>query len=146
MDWSLLISIVALALTIYTYLCHDKKLKEQESAINKHQLDKMKLDAEESKKALICGKIAKEGNKYILTVTNNDDAVAHNIKIEGLDSRHILHNATHILPYKLLNPKEEIPIMLERAGLIYIDKLQLVYYWDDDFSNDRKKVQIVPLI
>lgn len=145
MDWSLLISLLALGTSVFTYFRHDRKLKKQEQKINNYQIAQMEAAAEENKKANICGDIRKSGNRYILTVSNRGKAIARDIRIEGLNSRHIIHSAEFLLPYSLLNPTESFDITIDRIGGYYIDRLSLVYRWDDDYSNDRTKEQIVML-
>lgn len=145
MDSSLLISLLALGTSVFTYFRHDRELKKQEQKINNYQIAQMEAAAEENKKANICGKIRQSGNRYILTVSNSGKAIARDIRIEGLNSRYIIHNANHLFPYKLLNPLECVEITIDRVGLIYIDRLDLVYYWKDEYSNDRTKEQIVML-
>ena len=51
--WSLIIAILALLFSAFTYLKHDKKLKDQARKINEYQLKKIEKDDLESKKAAI---------------------------------------------------------------------------------------------
>jgi len=83
---SIIISILALIGTVYTYFVHDRKIKRQESIINEYQLAKFKEEEEESKKAQICGNIVKyDSGKRVLKFYNRGKAMATNINIQGLD-------------------------------------------------------------
>ena len=57
--WGLIISILALLASAFTYFKHDKKLKEQERKINEYQLKQIEKEDLESKKAAIRGNIVK---------------------------------------------------------------------------------------
>ena len=48
--YSLIISVLALIASVFTYLRHDKKLKEQERRINEYQLKQIEKEDLESKK------------------------------------------------------------------------------------------------
>ena len=86
MDWSLLLSVLALIASVFTYFKHDKKLKEQERKINEYQLKQIEKEDLESKKAAIRGNIVKglKGGRT-LKVYNSGCAIARNIRVEGLD-------------------------------------------------------------
>ena len=51
--YSLIISVLALIASVFTYLRHDKKLKEQERRINEYQLKQIEKEDLEGKKAAI---------------------------------------------------------------------------------------------
>lgn len=58
--YSLIISVLALIASVFTYLRHDKKLKEQERRINEYQLKQIEKEDLESKKAAIRGNIVRD--------------------------------------------------------------------------------------
>lgn len=84
--YSLIISVLALIASVFTYFMHDKKLKEQERRINEYQLKQIEKENLENKKAAIRGNIVK-GLKSgrTLKVYNSGRATARNIRVEGLD-------------------------------------------------------------
>lgn len=103
--WGLIISILALAASAFTYFKHDKKLKDQERKINEYQLKQIEKEDLDSKKAAIRGNIIKGlKGKRTLKVYNSGRAIARNIRIEGLDVKGILHRADEFFPYELMNP------------------------------------------
>ena len=77
--YSLVISVLALIASVFTYLRHDKKLKEQERRINEYQLKQIEKEDLESKKAAIRGNIVKglKGGRT-LKVYNSGRATARN--------------------------------------------------------------------
>ena len=105
--YSLIISVLALIASVFTYLRHDKKLKEQERRINAYQLKQIEKEDLESKKAAIRGNIVKglKGGRT-LKVYNSGRATARNIRVEGLDVNGIFYMRRDIFPYELMNPQD----------------------------------------
>ena len=56
----IIISILALSLSIFTYLKHDKKIKQQSKMLNKYHLEKIEKEKEEEQKARIEAFVVKE--------------------------------------------------------------------------------------
>ena len=141
---SIIISILALIATVYTYFVHDRKIKRQESIINEYQLAKFKEEEEEGKKALISGNIIKtERSQRVLKIYNKGKATATNINIQGLDIREI-ELQDNILPYELLNPQDYAQIKF----LIVMNApstIKLTYTWDDAYQTGNSSTQILPL-
>lgn len=141
---SIIISILALIGTVYTYFVHDRKIKRQESIINEYQLAKFKEEKEEGKKALISGNIIKtERSQRVLKIYNKGKATATNINIQGLDIREI-ELQDNILPYELLNPQDYAQIKF----LIIMNApstIKLTYTWDDAYQTGNSSTQILPL-
>jgi len=50
---SIILSVLALLFSAYTYFAHDKKLKEQERQLNDYQFRSLKQGEEENLKAII---------------------------------------------------------------------------------------------
>lgn len=146
MDWSLLISLLALGTSVFTYFRHDRKLKKQEQKINNYQIVQMEAAAEENKKALICGDVSKDGDSRILTIVNKGTATAKNIRIEGLDVSYIWHNGNGLLPYEQLNNLDKFSIRIIPTGFIRRNTLPITFRWDDEYATNRENVQIIPLI
>lgn len=144
--WSLIIAILALLFSAFTYFKHDKKLKDQERKINEYQLKKIEKDDLESKKAAIQGNIVKglKGNR-MLKVYNSGRAIARNIRIEGLDVEGLFHRADEIFPYELMNPQDytEVHIMLFNNCS---PTIKLKYIWDDESGKDNEYEQVLTII
>lgn len=143
--WGLIISIVALAASAFTYLKHDKKLKDQERKINEYQLRQIEKEDIESKKAAIRGNIVKglKGNRT-LKVYNSGRAIARNIRIEGLEVDGLYHRASQFFPYELMNPQDyaEVSIILFTG---YPPIIKLKYIWDDESGENNEFEQPLTL-
>lgn len=143
--WGLIISILALLASAFTYFKHDKKLKEQERKINEYQLKQIEKEDLESKKAAIRGNIVKGlKGKRTLKVYNSGRAIARNIRIEGLDVEGLFHRADEVFPYELMNPQDytEVNIMLFNNCA---PTIMLKYIWDDESGKNNEFEQVLTL-
>ena len=143
--WGLIISILALLASAFTYFKHDKKLKEQERKINEYQLKQIEQEDLESKKAAIRGNIVKGlKGKRTLKVYNSGRAIARNIRIEGLDVEGLFHRADEVFPYELMNPQDytEVNIMLFNNCA---PTIKLKYIWDDESGKNNEFEQVLTL-
>ena len=77
MNWELIVAIAAFVVSLgalifsaYTYSKHDKKIKAQEQIINDYQINKIKKEDEDRKKASIRGNIVNYRGKSILKIYN----------------------------------------------------------------------------
>lgn len=145
MDWSLLLSILALIANVFTYFKHDKKLKEQERKINEYQLKQIEKEDLESKKAAIRGNIVKglKGGRT-LKVYNSGRATARNIRVEGLDVNGVIHRGGDIFPYELMNPQDYTELTIHLV-MGCPSTLKLKYIWDDEFGLNNEFEQILTL-
>ena len=152
MNWELIVAIAAFVVSLgalifsaYTYSKHDKKIKAQEQIINDYQINKIKKEDEESRKANIKGNIY-PGNKgkLILKVFNSGKAIARNIRVEGLDVDSLIIIGKELFPYVLMNPQDNTELTL----LITKDSpstIRLRYIWDDDFGQNNEFEQVLTL-
>ena len=143
--WGLIISILALLASAFTYFKHDKKLKEQERKINEYQLKQIEKEDLESKKAAIRGNIVKGlKGKRTLKVYNSGRAIARNIRIEGLDVEGLFHRADEVFPYELMNPQDytEVNIMLFNNCA---PTIKLKYICDDESGKNNEFEQVLAL-
>lgn len=152
MNWELIVAIAAFVVSLgalifsaYTYSKHDKKIKAQEQIINDYQINKIKKEDEESRKANIKGNIY-PGNKgkLILKVFNSGKAIARNIRVEGLDVDSLIVIGKELFPYELMNPQDDTELTL------WITKdspstIRLRYIWDDDFGQNNEFEQVLTL-
>ena len=143
--YSLIISVLALIASVFTYLRHDKKLKEQERRINEYQLKQIEKEDLESKKAAIRGNIVK-GLKSgrTLKVYNSGRATAHNIRVEGLGVDGIFYMGRDIFPYELMNPQDYTELTMHlTCGCPSTIKLK--YIWDDEYGNNNEFEQVLTI-
>ena len=143
--YSLIISVLALIASVFTYLRHDKKLKEQERRINEYQLKQIEKEDLESKKAAIRGNIVKrlKGGRT-LKVYNSGRATARNIRVEGLDVNGIFYMRRDIFPYELMNPQDYTELTMHlTCGCPSTIKLK--YIWDDEFGDNNEFEQVLTI-
>ena len=143
--YSLIISVLALITSVFTYLRHDKKLKEQERRINEYQLKQIEKENLENKKAAIRGNIVKglKGGRT-LKVYNSGRATARNIRVEGLDVNGIFYMRRDIFPYELMNPQDYTELTMHlTCGCPSTIKLK--YIWDDEYGNNNEFEQVLTI-
>lgn len=140
---SISLSVIAIIASAFTYFKHDKKLKEQEHNINAYQLKQIADSEVELKKAYITGTTHRDHqNAIILTIKNSGKARAHNIRIIGLDEGKYCFYGPDILPYEFLNPGDTFELKFT-ANLASSYKEKVIYYWDDDFTDNNHLEQII---
>jgi hypothetical protein len=138
------LSVLAIALTVAGYFMHDKRLKEQEEKLNAYQLRKIDEEEHESKKALVKGNIIKyDKGKRELRVFNSGRSAARNVRVEYLNDMEHIAIRDDNFPYELLNPQDHSEILLMPVGPV--QKLHIKFIWDDDFKNNNELVQVLTL-
>ena len=145
MNWELIISCLALGVSVFTYFKHDKKIKAQEQIINDYQINKIAKENEESKKASIRGNIIKgDKGKRTLKVYNCGKATARDIRVEGLDIGSLVVMRNDLFPYELMNPQDytEVVIWVVKGSP---STIKLKYVWDDDFGQNNEFEQVLTL-
>jgi hypothetical protein len=150
MDWSLIISILALCLSLITYFVHDIRIKKQERVINDYQLSQINEERQQKKQAAVKANIiSKPGGTRIIKVFNSGKAVARNInfKILTQGNFHTL-NSENLFPYELLNPQEstEFTLVIFKGSVNgNVDKIKVETTWEDDSSTQNKYEQLLTL-
>lgn len=145
MNWELIISCLALGVSVFTYFKHDKKIKAQEQIINDYQINKIAKENEEIKKASIRGNIIKgDRGKRTLKVYNCGKATARDIRVEGLDIGSLAVMRNDLFPYELMNPQDytEVVIWVVKGSP---STIKLKYVWDDDFGQNNEFEQVLTL-
>lgn len=145
MNWELIISFLALGVSVFTYFKHDKKIKAQEQIINDYQINKIAKENEEIKKASIRGNIIKgDRGKRTLKVYNCGKATARDIRVEGLDIGSLAVMRNDLFPYELMNPQDytEVVIWVVKGSP---STIKLKYVWDDDFGQNNEFEQVLTL-
>jgi hypothetical protein len=145
MNWELIISCLALGVSVFTYFKHDKKIKAQEQIINDYQINKIAKENEEIKKASIRGNIIKgDRGKRTLKVYNCGKATARDIRVEGLDMGSFVVMRNDLFPYELMNPQDytEVFIWVVKGSP---STIKLKYIWNDDFGQNNEFEQVLTL-
>ncbi len=142
---SVILAVLALTLSAYTYFAHDRRLKKQEQQLNEHQLRSLAQNEEENKKAVIRAKAVKykSGNRT-LYIYNEGKAKARNLKVVMPDAEQVFASRPNFpLSYEELLPgaSREVLLHLSEGD----DELTLSYEWADDFKRVNKESQTIDL-
>ena len=142
---SIIVAILALVFSCYTFFAHDRRLKQQEKLINEYQLRSMLQSEEENKKAIIRAKSVKyTSGKRTLCIFNTGKAKARNLKVDMLDDEQVVASRPELpQTYEELLPdaSREILLLLSEGD----DEITLTFEWEDDFRNDNKESQTIDL-
>jgi hypothetical protein len=142
---SLIIAILALLFSGFTYFAHDRKLKKQEIKLNEYQLRYLAQSEEESKKAVIRAKSVKTtGGKRTLYIYNAGKAKAQKVTVEMPNEKQVYaSNPQFPLSYDCLLPEayREVTLLLCEGN----DDLTLNYTWNDDYQKGNKESQTIDL-
>ncbi len=140
---SLCVAAAALLLSYYTYITHDKELKNQAKLINSYQIEKIELEKEESKKAVIEASVTSEDKDgIIINVSNKGKSKAKNVQVifPENDSICIIENPLMVV----LKPQNSFKIKMHLSSS-YPDTLDITFRWEDDYNKDNKDHQIIQL-
>jgi len=141
---SIILSVLAVLGSIFTYFYHDRKIKNQEKRLNEYQLKKFELENIENQKAQIKGNVIKTGaGNRSLIIFNAGKSTAHNIRLKILsDTNGIID--LEFDPYEMLNPQEktETRFFLSEG---HTPTLKVKYIWNDSFKENNEFVQVITI-
>lgn len=142
---SIIVAVLALVFSCYTFFAHDRRLKKQEKLLNEYQLRLMVQSEEENKKAVIRAKAVKyTGGKRTLYIYNTGKAKARNLKVDMVDNEQVVASRPEFpQAYEELLPdaSREVLLLLSEGD----DEITLTFEWEDDFRKDNKERQTVDL-
>ena len=141
---SIILSVLALSFSAYTFFAHDRKLKEQERQLNDYQLRSLLQSEEENKKAVIRAKAVNTGRgKRTLYINNEGKAKAKNVVVVLPNGEDIISNPQFPIQYTELIPDapREVILFLTEGD----DELTLNYTWDDEYATGNKETQTIDL-
>lgn len=136
---SLIIALLALLGSIYTYFKHDKRLKKQELLLQEYQLATFKKDDEDSKKAAFVVDSyyigGTDGGRVVFK--NIGKADARNVKWHySIDAVHGLKDGEHIQ----LSPQQELSHKYVLFSGDYLNKpFSITLVWEDDYATHNEK-------
>lgn len=143
-DYSLILSILAILGSIFTYTIHDRKIKAQEKLINDHQIGKIEEEKIQKTQATVRATLIK-GNKghRILRVYNKGKATARNVRLIVKDEPNYLY-ATNPFPFSALNEHENVDLKI-RLHMGSPDNISFEILWDDEYAENNRHSQVVQL-
>lgn len=138
------ISALALIFSGFTYLRHDKKIKQQSSILNKYHLEKIEKEKIDEKKAIIEANVMSgQKNSRIIKVYNKGKSIARNVivKIPESNEYHVFKNPSPID----IRPQNGIEIKLGAFIESHLDKIEIEFEWSDDFKEKNTATQMIPI-
>src|SRR5690606_25571523 len=109
-DISILLSIIAILGSIFTYFKHDHKIKAQEKRINAYNIDKIEKEKILNKQAIIRATVIKGSRGHrTLRVYNKGKATACNIRLEIANEPDYLFS-NNPFPFKKLNELDSVDL------------------------------------
>jgi len=141
---SLILSMLAILGSIFTYFYHDRKIKNQEKRLNEYQLKKFELEDIENQKAQIKGNVTKTGTgNRALIIFNAGKSTAYNIRLEILSETDGII-ALKFDPYEMLNPQEKTDTnFFLTEG--HAKTLKVKYVWNDRYKENNNFVQVLTI-
>lgn len=126
----LIISILALLFSGFTYFIHDRKIKKQSSLINKYNLEKIENERDEAKRAIIEANVVKElKGKRVIKVYNRGKSIAKSVEITLPDNISVLRNPS---PIDIL-PQQGIELVTHSC-MDSEDRFNIYFTWNDNFK------------
>ena len=142
---SIVVAVLALAFSCYTFFAHDRRLKKQEKLLNEYQLRLMAQSEEDNKKAVIRARSVKyTGGKRTLYIYNTGKAKARNLKVDMIEDEQVIASRpdlSQIYEELLPNASREILLLLTEGD----DEITLTFEWEDDFGKNNKESQTIDL-
>jgi hypothetical protein len=141
---SLMLSVLAILGSIFTYFYHDRKIKMQEKRLNDYQLKKYELEDVENQKAQIKGNLIKttEANRSLI-IFNAGKSTAHNIRLELLSELQGIIGF-EFKPFEMLNPQEKTETKFFLATG-HAKTIKVKYVWDDNFKKNNEFTQVITI-
>ncbi len=140
----LVISVIALLFTAFTYFRHDKKIKQQSALLNKYQLDKIEKEKEGEKKAIIEANVIKGAKENrTIKIYNRGKCLAKNVNvvIPESDGFHVFNNPCPID----IRPQNGIEISLGAFIENCPNTVDIFFEWSDDLNKQNKDRQTIQL-
>lgn len=129
------ISVLALWLSLYTYVKHDRKIK-------KLTLDKLEKEIELDKRAIVEVYVKGEKGKRIIQIYNRGRATAKNVRVTFPENSDV--NLSEYLSVTDINPQNSMDIYVS-INYCTPSTLQVDYEWEDGVKLDNKGSQVIQL-
>jgi hypothetical protein len=144
MEWfGIGIAVLALILSVFTYFKHDLKIKKQDALLNEYHIEKIKIEKEKEKKAVIeANVITDHKGRKIVKVYNKGKSLAKNVDVifpenNGFEK---LNNPCPI-DIKPQNGIEIILIVFNSSPT----KIEIKFEWQDDFKEINTDTQMIQI-
>lgn len=140
---SIIISLLALALSAYSYFRFDRKIKKQEEFINAHEIAKIQEEVISKNHAnLAIDKYWRDKDTLYMIVRNEGPSDAYNVSVVDLEKESFLfQNIKSRMPIEVIYAGDDVQLEL----MVYSDmpqKTRLKVDWDDD-SNQHNSDKVI---
>lgn len=141
--FGIVISLLALSLSLFTYFKHDLKIKKQDALLKEYQIEKIREEKEQEQKAIIEANVVSDNRgKRIIKVYNKGKSLAKdvNVLIPESEGFTMISNPCPID----IKPHNGIEITLI-AFTNCPDKIKIDFEWTDNFkvkNTDSQMIQI----
>lgn len=141
--FGIIIALLALTLSLFTYIKHDLKIKKQDAILNSYQIEKIRAEKEQEQKAIIEANVVTDHkDRKIIKVYNKGRAIARNVNviIPQNDGFKMTINPCPID----IKPQNGIEIML----IVFCncpDKIKIDFEWKDNFKDKNIDSQMIQL-
>jgi len=140
---SIIISIIALLFSLFTYFKHDKKIKKQAALLNTYQLEKIEKEKEEEKRAIVEANVLTDHKgRKIIKVYNKGKSLAKDVKviIPKSNGYEIINNPCPI------DIKPQIGIEITLIVLnSSLNKIEVCFEWQDNFKEKNIDSQMIQI-
>ena len=137
---SLLISIIALAFSLYVYRTHDRHIKKLERELYQLQNDYYRSLQQKEKQASLRAEYAKTEEWNYIIIYNEGHSSAKNVRIEpdDIDLQFGIFYAERTFRFPVLNPNEKCKITVF-LSVNHARKPMITLIWDDEYSSNNRK-------
>ena len=143
MDWSIVISVLALLFSIFTYLISDRKIKKQEHLLNEYNIKKIEQEDVENRKAYVCANMISLGRgRYSMKIYNSGKSEANNVKVEFLKELEGFYTDSNAYLYKQILPHDGVEFILY-ATMNCESTIGLKIEWNDSYKTTNVFEQYV---
>lgn len=141
--FSVILSLLAIVFSLFTYFKHDIKIKKQEALLNQYELEKFEAEKLESKRAIVEANMIKglKGQR-IIKVYNKGKSIARDVKVSipELKGIEVMNNPCPID----IRPQNSIEISL-LAFAESPDKMTIEIKWQDEFQKLNLESQVLQI-
>ena len=140
----LILSILAIALSAYTYFNHDRKIKKQQKLLNDYQLEKVEKEKIEALRAIMEVKVIKKRDGLDgIVISNKGKSIARsvNVTIPENELYEVMNNPCPID----IRPQQNIEITMILFNN-FPDKIELEFEWKDEFKEVNVESQFIQLL
>lgn len=140
----IIISILALSFSMFTYFKHDKKIKQQSKLLNNYHLERIEKEKEEEKKAKIEAFVVKEHNgTRTIKVYNKGKSIANNVNVI-IPENEGYRVFTNPCPIDI-RPQNSIEIKLGALIENHTDKIKIEFEWSDNYNVKSREYQMIQI-